>query len=398
MGVGCRGASTTVRLGASPRPAGPVTQVNLTGDGDDPVRVGAAFVTPTRSRSRRRAARRTDLHRGRGAGAVTPNVVVLSDGLWKRRFGARDDVVRKQQMLVNGLARRKSSASCRRGFMCRPTSSWTPRSRRQLWLPARLDPTNRGQPRATTRPRGSSPASRSRARDASCKALTDGEWRAGLYPDAMRFRRVRGQADRRSDRGGCGRRSLLVFGAVGFLLLMACANVANLLLVARGRRGRARSPMRSALGAGRWRLVTAAADRERACSRRPRRRRRRPRARGQPTGSCSPARRPRRAELGDAIDRPRVILFAVGAHDRDGACCSASCPRSRSARVDSRASRSKTAVAERSGRPRRQRLRGALVVAEIGARRRHARRRRADAAQPLEAPAASISVSTRIAC
>src|SRR6185295_1972846 len=121
-----------------------------------------------------------------------------------------------------------------------------------LWLPARLDPTNRGSHGLYAAARLKPGVTVDQA-NAELNALARTYVQEGKYPEAMQFSPF---AITTTDEAVAGVRTalLLVFGAVGFLLLIACANVANLLLVRAD--GRAREmAVRCALGAKRSRLI-----------------------------------------------------------------------------------------------------------------------------------------------
>ena len=215
---------------------------NLAVPGQEPERVEGELVSATMfGLLGVRPAQGRDLREDDDRPGAEP-VVLLSDLLWKRRFAA-DRAILGQAILLNG-ERHTVVGVMPEGFLY-PAD-------RQLWVPLRFSPTeNRGNHSFGVVGRLAGGVG-----EAEAQAELDGAMRAleQQYPESNTGFGASLATLHEQEMDDTIPVVWILLGAVGFVLLIACANVANILLTRAAGRQR-EIAIRTAIGAGRLRIV-----------------------------------------------------------------------------------------------------------------------------------------------
>jgi predicted permease len=173
-------------------------------------------------------------------------VVVISDALWRNRF-AGEKAILGRVVSLNGIDHTIVGVAAATVAYPEQPDLWTP----FVFEPWMTDPSNRGAHfiSAVARLRPSVTVD-----DAKRDMATVGEQLRQEYPRTNAVFGGAAQSLQESLVGNVTRLLYTMLGAVGFVLLIACANVANLLLVRASSR-ETEIAVRTALGAGRGRII-----------------------------------------------------------------------------------------------------------------------------------------------
>jgi predicted permease len=225
------------------------TSINLAGDGE-PERLDGALATPSLFSSLRVAAARGHTYTEAEVPSSGMSAALLSDGLWRRRFGADAAIVGKKIMVEGAPYTVVGVMPPDFGFPTRDV---------QMWIPVNMPPARSGalwgnggwRFLGRLKP-GVTPVQAQAELKSLYKQLRHENpvWDPGPeYGDAATVTPLQQQLV-----GSARTMLFLLLGVVAVVLLIACVNVANLLLV-RATARQKEVAIRMAIGGGRGRII-----------------------------------------------------------------------------------------------------------------------------------------------